>query len=849
VAQVAVEPVVQRTTPAGRPTVRGKFLYVGDEKFWVRGVSYGTFYVDDDGQERLSPEVVERDFSQMAENGFNVVRTYTVPPRWLLDIAQKNGLRVMIGLNWPDHAAFLDEPGRVEEIENRVRRWVRACAGHAAVFCYCIGNEIPSSLVRWHGRRRVERFLRRLYRATKEEDPDALVTYVNYPTTEYLELPFLDFVCFNVFLESKRSLEDYIARLHSLSDERPVLLSEMGLDSLRNGEGAQAEALHGQIRSAFRTGCCGAIVFTWTDEWYRGGRWVEDWNFGLTARDRSAKPALEAVRKAFAESPFPPGLHWPKISVVVCSFNGASTIRDTMEALQHLDYPDFEAIVVNDGSTDDTPRIAAEYPVRLVSTENQGLSRARNVGIRAAQGEIVAFIDDDAYPDSHWLRYLAIEFMDGNLVGVGGPNLPPPNDGWKADAVGNAPGGPNVVLLSDRIAEHIPGCNMAFRKDALEAVGGFDPIFRVAGDDVDLCWRLRASDGVIGYAPAAVVWHHRRNSFHRYWKQQKGYGRAEALLERKWPEKYNVSGQMKWSGRIYGRGLSMNLSFSRTRVYHGVWGTAPFQSMYRSSSPLGFLTLTPEWYLMITLLALVFLLGNGWGPSIIFGLLLVPAVALPVVQAGMSALRETTGAKIPMTGWQRVRLGVAIFFLHLLQPLGRFYGRVDGGRTLRRRSTAPLRFLPMTLTLWREEWEAPEATLRTLQSTLREEGAIVRSGGDYDPWDLEIRGGRFGASRLLLAVEEHALGKQLVRFRIMPRYSGFALGLSGLLALISLGSGMSGAWILSTFAGVAATLFMIRTIGDTGYANGTLGTALKRRGAVKPRRGSPRSHPTFEEEP
>src|SRR5437762_7905304 len=114
--------------------------------------------------------------------------------------------------------AFLDEPGRIAEIEERIRTWIRSCAGHPAVFCYIIGNEIPASIVRWHGRRRVEKFIERLYRIAKEEDPDALVTYVNYPSTEYLRLPFLDFLCFNVYLESQQAFEDYLSRLHNLSD-------------------------------------------------------------------------------------------------------------------------------------------------------------------------------------------------------------------------------------------------------------------------------------------------------------------------------------------------------------------------------------------------------------------------------------------------------------------------------------------------------------------------------------------------------------------------------------------------------------------------------------------------------
>ena len=76
-----------------RPKALGKFLYIGDEKYWVCGVTYGTFRPGEDGNQFPDPEVVDRDFSAIAENNMNPVRTYTVPPLWLLDIARKHGLR------------------------------------------------------------------------------------------------------------------------------------------------------------------------------------------------------------------------------------------------------------------------------------------------------------------------------------------------------------------------------------------------------------------------------------------------------------------------------------------------------------------------------------------------------------------------------------------------------------------------------------------------------------------------------------------------------------------------------------------------------------------------------------
>jgi GT2 family glycosyltransferase len=526
--------------PTARVSTRGKFLFAGNDKLYVRGVTYGTFRPNGQGVDYPVEAIVDRDFAQMAASGINSVRVYKAPPRWLLDIAARHGLYVMVGLAWEQHVAFLAERDRPRDIEERVRAGVRECAGHPAVLCYSIGNEIPAPVVRWHGPKRVERFLERLYHAAKEEDPGALVTYVNYPSTEYLQLPFVDLMCFNVYLEERSRLESYLARLHNLAGDRPLLMAEIGLDSRRNGEWAQAEALEWQLDSAFRSGCAGAFVFAWTDEWHvtyldaegrgTGGADIEDWDFGLTDRQRRPKAALDAVRGAFAELPMPRELGLPRVSVVVCSHNGERTLGDCLEGLSALDYPDFEVIVVDDGSTDATAAIAAESGFSVITTEHRGLAAARNTGLAAATGEIVAYIDDDARPDPDWLDFLAASFRTSSHVGIGGPNVEYPGDGLVSQCVARAPGGPVHVLVSDTEAEHIPGCNSAFRKEALEAVGGFDPRFWAAGDDVDLCWRLRDEGWTLGFSAGAVVWHHARSSLRAYWRQQVGYGRAEALL-------------------------------------------------------------------------------------------------------------------------------------------------------------------------------------------------------------------------------------------------------------------------------------------------------------------------------
>jgi GT2 family glycosyltransferase len=817
-----------RRAERARPAARGKFLYAGDEKLLVRGVTYGTFPPNAAGEDYPEPAVVEDDFKRMAANGVNSLRVYSVPPRWLLDAAERNDLRVMVDLPWEQHVTFLDDAKLARGIRRRVATGARACAGHPALLCYAIGNEIPASIVRWFGPRRIERFLRELYDIAKHEDPESLVTYVNYPTTEYLELPFLDVVAFNVYLESRERLAAYLARLHNLADERPLLMAEVGLDSLRHGEEHQAAVLDWQVRTSFESGCAGVFAFAWTDEWVRHGLEVKDWRFGLTHADREPKPAFHAIRRAYAEAPLEPSHPWPRVSVVVCTYNGERTIRDTLEALARLDYPDYEVIVVNDGSTDGTESLVREYDVRLISTENQGLSCARNVGLEAATGTIVAYTDDDAYPDPQWLKYLARAFSRSDHVGIGGPNIMPPEDGPIAECVANSPGGPSHVLLCDEEAEHIPGCNMAFRRSALRAVGGFDPQFRTAGDDVDICWRLQQQGWTLGFHPAALVWHHRRDSLRRYLKQQVGYGRAEALLERKWPEKFNAVGHIPWNGRIYGRGLTRHLGFRPGRIYQGVWGSAPFQAVYQPApGKLLSLPLMPEWYLVIAGLALLTALGALWGPL----LWAAPALALAVGALGVEAATSAARARFSrkpgsrLEGW-KWRAVTAL--LHLAQPAARLYGRLRHGLTpwrLRRRHAWRLP-RPTTYALWSEEWRSAASWLQRVEAALVSNPGRVLRGGRFDRWDLGLRGSVLGGARLLMAIEEHGGGRQYVRFRIWPRHHRGLLAtlIAGLLAAAAL---LDGAWVAAGVLGTSAFALAAAAFCDCGASIGNVIGALR----------------------
>jgi GT2 family glycosyltransferase len=815
-----------------RARVRGKFLYVADKKLYLRGVTYGTFRPDNRGDEFPAADVVERDFEAMEANGINAVRTYTAPPGRVLDAAERHGLRLLIGLGAERAIGYLNDARGSRRIEETVRRNAAICAGHPAVLCYAIGNEIPAPIVRWFGRRRIERLLARLAGVVRREDSAGLVTYANYPSTEYLQLPFLDLVAFNVYLEDAETLRAYTGRLQNIAGERPLIMTELGLDSVRHGEDVQAASVASQVRTATAGGCAGGFVYSWTDEWHRGGEDVEDWAFGLTRRDRSEKPALAAARAAFAEMPFS-AESWPRVSVVVCTRNGAKTLGDCLAGLLELDYPDFEVLVVDDGSTDDTVTIAGAFPFRVISSGGRGLSHARNRGLQFSTGEIVAYLDDDARPDPHWLTHIAATFSTTDHAGAGGPNIAPVGSSFVAQCVDQAPGLPTHVLLDDGVAEHIPGCNMAFRRDRLEAVGGFDTQFNRAGDDVDLCWRLQERGWTLGFNAAAVVFHHRRASVRRYLRQQFGYGTAEAMLERKWPEKYNGAGHLTWHGRVYAGTAPRYTRSRRARIAYGSWGLGLFQRLYAPAPRmLDALAASPEWYLVVAALATLSVLGAFWHPLLIS----VPLLALAVAALLANAARAAAAAAFPperRSPLLRLRLRAVTALLHVLGPAARLAGRIAGGLTpWRHRQAKWGRPWPSTLMTWTDRWAAASDRLAAVEAAIRAQGVAVRRSGMFGRWDLEIRQGSLGIVRLLMAVEEDPGLTQVVRVRWWPRLQPLAATSVLLLAGLAAAAALVGSDVAAIVLAVGSLAVAGHTVRQCATAAGVTMHALRQHGLV-----------------
>ena len=200
-----------------------------------------------------------------------------------------------------------------------------------------------------------------------------------------------------------------------------------------------------------------------------------------------------------------------------------------------------------------------------------------------------------------------------------------------------------------------------------------------------------------------------------YWKQQRGYGRAEALLERKWPEKYNAPGHLSWAGRMYGRGLLTALRWRAGRIYQGHAGTAPFQSIYEpASGPLSSLPMMPEWHLAVLALLIITALGVFWTPLFLAAPLLLIGLAVPVGLAGINAIRASFHERDGIGALTRRLLTCG---LHLVQPVARLSGRLEFGLTpWRHRGRGLVLPLPRVESIWREEWHSPEARTHQLAS-------------------------------------------------------------------------------------------------------------------------------------
>ncbi|OYW71566.1 MAG: hypothetical protein B7Z37_27455, partial [Verrucomicrobia bacterium 12-59-8] len=694
------------------------------------------------------------------------------------------------------------------EIEARIATACASLRDHSCITACLVGNEIEKTLVRWMKPRRVRAFIENLIEIARRHAPQTLISYATYPSTGYLVPRNADFLAVNVYLESPAAFSACLAQWQNLAGNQPLLITEFGLDVATHGPERQVEVMRWQHDCLLSGGCAGGVWFAYTDEWHRGGKEVTEWQFGLVDRDRKERPACALQREL--KPVWQPPAEAPRISVVVCTRNGDHTLRECLASLVALNYPNFEILVIDDGSRDVTAEVAKSFPqVRYQFQEHAGLSVARNLGASLATGSIIAYTDDDCIAHPDWLLHLSHGFADETIIAAGGPNIPPRPRNQIERVVAAAPGAPAHVLLSDTEAEHLPGCNLAIRKEALERIGGFLAEFKTAGDDVDICWRLRETGGRLRFVAGAMVWHHRRFTIRAYLNQQFGYGQAEALLMKKHPARFGFLGGARWRGGIYGDQHPADHPIEGS-IFHGPLGLGAFQVIYSSSSFRWW-----EWFTGLLWLALLVLALVCHQPWVAAGLLGFALWAAWQVSARNAAAANIRGMCDRLLLW----------WLSFLQPVVREWARLRGMLALGARPSCspqlpdiipPSRPHKITLSLgtlcfWSETGVTREGWLHELRKVLRSAHILFREDDGWRWFDIEAWPWSEVSRAFLSVTEFHADGRCLTRVRLLLRIRrGFWMNLLLwlIVAAILMAAGLHTLLVLGAVAAIAIALLI-----------------------------------------
>lgn len=219
----------------------------------------------------------------------------------------------------------------------------------------------------------------------------------------------------------------------------------------------------------------------------------------------------------------------PKVSIIVVTFNSADTIRCTMESILEQTFQEYEIIVLDNASKDNTLGIVAEllggwngrYNI-IASDLNLGFAEGNNRALKNATGEYVALVNPDAVAEKNWLGNLVIEMEDSPEVGICASKIinhdseliDSAGDGFAMSFRGFKRGeglGPNAFCNKEYVFGAC-ACAALYRRTMLDKIGFFDPIFFLIHEDTDLNFRAQLSGWKVLYVPSAVVYHKVRSS-------------------------------------------------------------------------------------------------------------------------------------------------------------------------------------------------------------------------------------------------------------------------------------------------------------------------------------------------
>jgi mycofactocin glycosyltransferase len=234
---------------------------------------------------------------------------------------------------------------------------------------------------------------------------------------------------------------------------------------------------------------------------------------------------------------------FPAVTVIIPTRDRKEELVECLESVSNQDYPPdkMEVIVIDDGSRDGTDRLAHSALFQIIrNRQSRGPSYCRNLGVKMAKGEVVAFLDDDCVAGRSWLKDLVPCFQWDKTGAVGGyvdgySDLTLLDRYEKVFSPLNL--GRHILFGKDDSSNfYLPGCSLLVRKAVYSEIGGVGETLHL-GEDVDFCWRMRASGRYAFYVPAGAVKHKHRNRLATMSKRRADYGTSEAVLARLHPEK------------------------------------------------------------------------------------------------------------------------------------------------------------------------------------------------------------------------------------------------------------------------------------------------------------------------
>jgi len=772
----------------------GKFFRCGSDKFFLKVVRFGVPGAPLSFEQKIA---LCKRLGDLHAAHTTAVLVTDEEADGVVPLVSQLGLYAVVELKVRPDDLF--SRGGLRTAASDLRARVANLRGYPDVIAYLLDCPLAPDALRSRGLETARTRLAKLLGAIRDIEPHKMVGLKHRACTLALTLEDEDFVYALMPPVAPSELRSRVVSLHNIAQARPVILEFGGM----------ADGQDELIACGFGLGAAGIVVNAPDNE--RPSNGLKAGSFSLKMLRASEVLPFLALNGACP----PPATRTPKVSVVICAYNAERTLRLCLESLRRLDYPNFEVIVVDDGSGDATPQIAAEFSeFRLIRQPNKGLSVARNVGMRAALGELIAYTDSDCVVDPHWLTFMVRSIIEGSFDACGGPNYPPHEEGWIEGCVAASPGAPCHVLIAPDRAEHLAGCNMVFRRTALEAAGGFDPQFTAAGDDVDICWRLMDAGYVLGYCPSAFVWHFRRNTIRAYYGQQRGYGKAEAALYFKYPERFNILGQIKWRGTIPG--------FARTipgrRRLRVQWVRMAERFQHLDEMPLSVLAVAPltaEWSLTAGTLVLL---------SLLFGVTIWPALAAFMAAplwAAHYALRAPV-EKCHQGAASRLLIAWLAYSGPIARTFARYRGRFKGKKcavfdSARQQPTIYWRHRSIRLSYWNGVYTTRESVLENLRKRFRSLGCPVVAATAWNDYDLMLEPNPW--TRIQLRTAEEELGGLELKTNIAAQLrlspgARAAVGSSVLLAVTAslLGTPLTAIalWIAIAFAGVATIVGVSR---------------------------------------